>query len=105
MVLALMAFAAHAYAGNKFDLAQITDGHTFAAERLAAVRPMQDGETYAQITPDGDKIVTYSFKTGKQTAVLFNTKTARGPKVNHVDGYIMSPAGTRMLIQTNTKPL
>ena len=105
MVLALMAFAAHAYAGNRFDLAQITDGHTFAAERLAAVRPMQDGETYAQITPDGDKIVTYSFKTGKQTAVLFNTKTARGPKVNHVDGYIMSPDGTRMLIQTNTKAI
>ena len=104
-LLALFAFTAQLTAGNKFDLPTITGTRTFMAERLAAVRPMQDGENYAQISSDGKKIVTYSFKTGKQTSVLFDAATARGAKVEHVDGYVMSPDGLRMLIQTQTKAI
>ena len=41
---------------------------------------MADGETYAQISDDGKQIITYSFKTGKQTGVLFDAATARGER-------------------------
>jgi dipeptidyl-peptidase-4 len=89
-------------AGQKLDLKAITDGE-FRAETLAAVEPLSDGETYAQISDDGKRIVAYSFKTGKQVGVLFDATTARGPQVTHVDGYIVSPDGKRLLIQTETK--
>lgn len=89
-------------AGQKLDLKAITDGE-FRAETLAAVEPLSDGETYAQISDDGKRIVAYSFKTGKQVGVIFDATTARGPQVTHVDGYIVSPDGKRLLIQTETK--
>ena len=91
-----------AMAGQQLQLKDITSG-AFRGESMTAVTPLADGETYAQISNDGQRIVAYSFRTGKQTAVLFDAATARGPKISRVDGYIMSPDGKRMLIQTQTK--
>ena len=82
----------------------ITQG-VFRPEAMAAVEPMSDGETYTQISRDGKQIAKYSFRTGKQVGVLFDAATARGAQVSRVDGYIMSPDGTRMLIQTQTKSI
>lgn len=53
--------------------------------------------------PDSKQIVRYSFKTGKQTGVIFDADKARGAKVEAVDGYIMSPDGRNVLIQTRTE--
>lgn len=89
-------------AGAKLDLKEITSG-AFRGESMAALQPLDDGMSYAQITADGKRVVSYSFRTGKETAVLFDASTARGPKIARVDGYIMSPDGKRMLIQTDTK--
>ena len=91
-------------AGQKFELKDIMRGE-FRQETMTEVRPLADGETYAQISVDGQRIVTYSFKTGKQVGVLFDAATARGPKVNSVDGYTVSPDGKRLLIQTETKSI
>ena len=91
-------------AGNKLSLRDITRGE-FRQETMTEVRPMADGETYAQISDDGKRIVTYSFKTGKQVGVLFDAATARGAQIGRVQGYIVSPDGRRLLIQTNTKPI
>jgi len=99
-----MMLALSVSAGRQLTLKEVTDG-TFRSKMMSAVRPMADGETYAQISDDGKRIVTYSFKNGKQTGVLFDATTARGPEVKHVDGYILSPDGSRILIQTNTKAI
>ena len=92
----------HATAGQKLELRDITGG-VFRQETMTEVRPMADGETYAQISSDGRRIVTYSFKTGKQVGTLFDAATARGPQVARVDGYIVSPDGRRLVIQTETE--
>ena len=91
-------------AGEKLDLKSITRG-VFRQATMTAVRPMPDGETYTQISDDGKRIVSYSFRTGKQTGVLFDAATARGGQVKRVEGYIMSPDGKRILIQTETTPI
>lgn len=91
-------------AGEKLNLTDITSGQ-FSAESMRAVTPMSDGETYAQISTDGKRIVTYSFKTGKEVQVLFDASTARGSQINRVEGYILSPDGRNILIQTSTKPI
>lgn len=102
MCAALLLATSQMLAGGKLDLKSITSGH-FQGERLAEVKPLADGETYAQISRDGKQIIKYSFKTGKQVAVLFDVATVRGDVIPRIDGYIMSPDGRRMLIQTNTK--
>jgi len=101
---ALMMLLTSVQAGEKLSLGDITRGE-FRQETLSEVRPMADGETYAQISDDGKRIVTYSFKTGKQVGVLFDAATARGAQIRRVEGYIVSPDSRRLLIQTNTKSI
>lgn len=96
----MMAFA-QLHAARTFDLTELTSG-TFAAENLKEVQPLFDGETYTQISSDGHQILKYSFKTGERVAVLFDIANARGAKLDSFDGYIISPDGSRILIQTNT---
>lgn len=103
-ILSLLVFCglAQAQAGKQLSLKSITSGE-FRSQVMKEVCPLSDGENYAQISDDEQRILTFSFRTGKQTGVLFDAATARGEKLESVDGYIMSPDGKRLLIQTNTK--
>ena len=87
---------------KKLELKEITRG-MFRGETVSDVQPLNDGETYAQLSNDGRRIVQYSFKTGKEVATLFDVATVKGDKLDNIDGYIMSPDGKRILIQTKTQ--
>ena len=102
--LAMIMMATHIMAGKTLSLKEVAEGE-FREKSMDAVTPMNDGGSYAQISNDGKQIVKYSFSTGKQMEVLFDANTARGPKVDRVEGYIMSPTGQRILIQTDTKKI
>lgn len=104
LLLSALFSVASGQAGQKLSLKDVT-GTAFRAQSMAAVEAMADGETYAQISADGRQIVNYSFKTGKQTGVLFDAQTVRGAKIDRVDGYIVSPDSRHLLIQTQTKPI
>jgi dipeptidyl-peptidase-4 len=100
----LMATAMSVAAGEKLSLRAITQGE-FRSKTISEVQPMADGESYAQMSDNGKQILTYAFRTGKQTGVLFDATTARGASISRIDGYIISPDGSRLLIQTNTKSI
>ena len=100
----LMATAMSMTAGEKLSLRAITQGE-FRSQTISEVQPMADGESYAQMSDNGKQILTYAFRTGKQTGVLFDATTARGASIGRIDGYIISPDGSRLLIQTNTKSI
>ncbi len=104
MCAMLLVTATQSMAEGKLNLKDITSG-AYSSERLAAITPLSDGETYAQISKDGKQIVAYSFKTGKQSSVIFDANTARGANIERVDGYIMSPDGKHILIQTKTEAI
>ena len=104
MCAAILLATAEAFAGNKFDIKSITAG-SFRGESLAEVRSLAGGDTYAQISADGKQIVKFSYKTGKQVGILFDANTARGAKIDRVEGYIVSPDGRNILIQTQTKAI
>ena len=100
--LTALVSAASMMAQQSLELRNITSGR-YAPQYLSDITPMPDGESYAQISDDGKSIVQYSFKTGKQTAVLFDVNATNNLTIKDFDGYIMSPDGKKMLIQTNTK--
>src|SRR5574344_60411 len=102
MCVASLIVSSHFYAARTFDLKDITSG-VFRAEQLDEVTSLADGESYAQISSDGEKIVKYSFRTGEQTGGLFDITKARGPKLKSFEGYILSPDGSKILIQTESK--
>lgn len=91
-------------AAEKIDIQSVTNG-TFAAKRISGIDPLKGTDQYAQISADGKQIVKYSFKTGKQTGVLFDVNNTIGESIKSFDGYIMSPDGKRMLIQTQTESI
>ncbi len=77
---------------------------TYAARGVHGVRPLADGEHYAQM--DGRRIVAHSFRTGEPTSVLFDVATARGDvEVESFTDYIVSPDERRILIQTHRTPI
>lgn len=93
---------AHAQEG-KIKLQDVTNG-VYWPKQIDGVNPMNDGESYTQLSPDHKRIVRHSFKTGKEIATVFDVETARGSKkLPYIDGYIMSPDEHRILIQTQTK--
>ena len=77
----------------------------YRTEGIYGIKPMLDGEHYTQISRDGKKIVKYSFKTGKEVGTVFDVETARDCTLKSFDDYIISPDETKILIQTETKPI
>lgn len=79
-------------------------GGTIAPQHVYGVHPLNDGESYSQLSGDGKRIVRSSFKTGKEIGVIFDVEKARGTtKLSHIDGYIMSPDEKKILLRTQTK--
>ena len=89
-------------AAEQLTLKLVTGGD-YRAESISAVTPLPDGESYAQISKDGQQIVQCSFRTGRQTGVLFDVDKTQGERIGNFDGYMLSPDGKRMLIQTQTE--
>ncbi|MCR4918820.1 MAG: DPP IV N-terminal domain-containing protein [Prevotella sp.] len=102
ILAAILACFAVPAAAEQLSLKDITNG-MFRTETMPSVTALADGESYAYISDDGQQVVKCSFKTGNQTATMIDLNTARGPKLEKIDGFIVSPDGTRMLIQTETK--
>lgn len=99
---ALLMFATTMSAGEKLTIRDIT-GSKFSAKMVNGMNPISGTDTYARI--EGKKIVSYSFKTGKQVSVLFDADNTIGKKIDGFDSYIFSPDGKRMLIQTKTEKI
>lgn len=87
---------------QKMNIKDITSG-AFSAQTISGINPIEGTDQYASISQDGKQIIEYSFKTGKQTAVLFDVNNTMGEKIDKFDGYILSPKGDKMLIRTNTE--
>ena len=85
-------------------LKDIVNG-AFRGEGMTAITPLASSDQYAAISADGKQIISYSFKTGKQSSVLFDVAKARGAKIERVDGFVMSPDSKHMLVQTQTKSI
>ncbi|PMC23643.1 S9 family peptidase [Hoylesella buccalis] len=101
-IITLFMATSNIHSTERITLKAIQDG-AFAAERLSGIKPIAGTDQYARISKDGNRVVRYSFKTGKQTAVLFDVNHTMGSKIDSFDGYILSPDGAKMLIQTKTE--
>ncbi|MBP5770441.1 MAG: S9 family peptidase [Bacteroidaceae bacterium] len=102
IVLAVM-FTALPARAEKLSLDEISRG-AFAAKGVHGVRPLMDGERYAQM--DGKQITAHSFRTGEQTDVLFDVASTKGDhRIERFTDYILSPDEKTILIQTERQPI
>lgn len=104
LCMALFLSAMHGFAASDLTIKAIMGGE-FAPRRVYGINPLAGSDQYASISEDGKRIVQYSFKTGEQTAVLFDAEQTMGEKIGKVDGYTPSPDGRKLLVQTETEPV
>ena len=104
IMIAMTLLAVLAADAKKLELKDIT-GNVFRPQSMDAVQPMADGESYVKLNNGGKRIVQCSFKTGEVTQTLFDAETAKGDKIDKVEGFIMSPDGRRILLQTQTEAI
>ena len=104
MAIAMTLLAAVTSEAKQLDLKDVSKG-AFRGETMGQVRPLADGESYARLSEDGRRVVKFSFKTGQETGTLVDLNTVKGPRLEKMDGFIMSPDGKRMLLQTDTKAI
>lgn len=103
LLASILVLAATASAAG-LTLEDITRG-VYGARSIRGVLPMQDGERYSSLV-EGRRIVAYSFKTGKETDVLFDVANTKGDvRLDRIDGYTLSPDEQNILIQTQTVPI
>lgn len=68
--------------------------------------PLSDGISYAAISDDGERIESYSYKTGKKTGVLFDLKGVKGTvKIDDFEGYTISDNGKKILLWTDSNKI
>ena len=104
ILLFLVVLCSAAAWAEDIDVDKLSDG-TYSARSLGRVTPLADGEHYAQVNAESNAILRHSFKTGEVVDTLFSTANCRGCTFKRFDGYILSPAEDRILIQTETKSI
>ena len=90
-----------AFAQDSLTISDITSGK-YAADNLRSLKPLSDGESFAQINRDRDKILKYSFTTGEETGVIFDVAATENEHIKSIDSYLPSPDNKRILIATQT---
>lgn len=92
-------------AQEQFTLRNIVDGKYYP-EYIYGVNPLNDGVSYSQLSSDGKQIVRSSFRTGKQSGIIFDVANVRSEvKLDRIDGYTMSPDEKKILIKTQTQKI
>lgn len=97
----LLLFSVTLRAGQPLTVRDVTS-RQYMAEHLSGIRPIAGTDRYAQISSDGNRIETYSFKNGKPTGVLFDMEQLQkgGEQIDGFDDYELSPDGKTILLQT-----
>lgn len=80
-------------------------GGAYYPKSMRSFSSAPDGESYMQISEDGKQLLSYSFKNGAQNGVVIDLNATRGDKVERIEGYILSPDGKRILVQTATNSI
>ncbi len=89
---------------ERIALSDVTSGR-FSPDYVYGVQSVEGEDSYTQIV-DGRRIVRHSFKDGAEIGVLVDLDNVRGEKrPNRIEGYVMSPDGTRVLIASNRKAI
>ena len=99
--LVLVTMAQTAAADGELDLKAITSGRYYA-DNLKSMTPLE-GDVFVQIGQNYDKLLKYSFQSGEETGVLFNTKNTKGETISSFDDYEMSKDGRWILIGTESE--
>lgn len=103
-VLAFAFFSSFCAFSQTISLEDVIN-YKYYPKTISELTPLNDGESYAQLSDDRKSIVRKSFKNGQLIETVFDVNNTQGPKLSSIDGYIMSPDEKNILIETNRTPI
>ncbi|MDR1859440.1 MAG: S9 family peptidase [Bacteroidales bacterium] len=89
---------------EKITLEDVVIKGTFAQAGVSGFRSMNDGLHYT-ILEGGARIVQYSYKTGQQTAVLFDLASVENAPIKGFSAYTFSDDEQKILLTTAIQPI
>lgn len=101
---AALAIAVQAQETQKITLDDILVKETFKAQTVTGLQPMKDGVHYTTLE-NNTQIVKYSFKTGKEIAVIFDISKIKDAPVKSFTDYQFSSDETKILLTTARQPI
>ena len=104
LLIAFFALSSQAQEKQKITLEDILVKGTFRAQTVSGLLSMKDGEHYTTLE-NNNRIVKYSYKTGKEIAVIFDIKEIKDAPVSSFSNYEFSPDETKVLLTTDVKPI
>ncbi len=66
---------------------------------------LNDGKSYMQLADDGTRLVKYDIKSGEEIATVIDVASTRENQVKSIEGYILSPDESHILIYAGKKPV
>jgi dipeptidyl-peptidase-4 len=95
-----LAFVSYVQAqtGNKSLLLQDIVEKKYAPAHVEEICSMPDGEYYTVLSPDKKAVLKYAYKTGQLIETLFHVDKVKEIRLDHIDGYLISSTGHRILV-------
>lgn len=70
-----------------------------------AITFMPGGEHYLMLSPDKTKIIKYDSTTGREVETIFDASHTRQSSIASVEGFTLSPDGTKLLLHEKSTPI
>lgn len=61
---------------------------------------MPDGASYLELSDDGRRIIRRETASGKEVETVLDLSTARETKLDRIEGFVMSPDGSKIMVNT-----
>lgn len=91
---------------DRLTLPDINRGVYYARSAGSGFRSLKNhGDSYTVISRDHKQVLRYSYETGKEEEVLFDTATARECPFDTFDDYLISENGFHMIILRETESI
>ena len=75
------------------------------AKSVPSASYMPDGETCLRVSDDKSQIISYVTATGAQDAVILDRSNTRENKMGPIDGFTISPDGSKLLVWCDSEPI
>lgn len=66
---------------------------------------LPDGMNYLALSDDGRRVVKYDTRTGAEVETVMDIDNTRENKIDHIEGYAISPDGSKILVHTGSTPI
>lgn len=83
------------------EIERYTQGEQIPA-RLPQFQYTPDGTAYLQLSADGKRVVKHDLRTGKELETLMDLTHTRETTLGHIDGFRISPEGSKILVYRDT---